>query len=268
MTAALRTVAHHDLRVDVRRGDGTGTPLVLCSGIGAGYEMFEPLVDALDPGLEIIRFDPPGVGGSPASKLPLGFPQLAWILDRLLDGLGYEQVDVLGYSWGGALAQQFAAQHSSRCRRLVLISTSTGLLSVPGDVDALASLVIPPRSAGKTARALDAVFGRPAGTGNGLRSELPGMLLGALRSGTSLGFLHQLSAVAIWTSLPFLPGLRQPVLVMGGDSDPIAPPANAQLMAALIRTSTLRIFPGGHFEIITAAASLAPTISQFLAADR
>jgi len=41
---------------------------------------------------------------------------------RMLDRLGYQQVDVLGLSWGGALAQQFAFQHRCACRRLVLRS--------------------------------------------------------------------------------------------------------------------------------------------------
>ena len=103
------------------------TPLLLLSGIGIGYEVFDRLIDALDPDIDIIRVDVPGVGGSPVALLPAGFPQLAGLLAALLDDLGYRQVDVLGFSWGGALAQQFAVQYPSRCRRLILMSTSTGL---------------------------------------------------------------------------------------------------------------------------------------------
>ena len=120
------TVCHRQLRVDVRTGDGTGTPLLMCGGIGTSFEVLQSLVDALDPGIDIIRFDAPGVGGSPVGVLPAGFSQLARMLARILDELGYHRVDVLGFSWGGALAQQFAVQHASRCRRLVLISSSTG----------------------------------------------------------------------------------------------------------------------------------------------
>ena len=81
------TVGNQQLRVDVRAGDGTGTPLVMCCGIGASFEVLQPLVDALDPGIDIIRFDAPGVGGSAVGALPNGFPQLARMLDRLLDEL-------------------------------------------------------------------------------------------------------------------------------------------------------------------------------------
>ena len=137
------TVGNQQLRVDVRAGNGTGTPLLMCCGIGASFEVLQPLVDALDPGIDIIRFDVPGVGGSPVGALPNGFPQLARMLDRLLDELGYDRVDVLGFSWGGALAQQFAVQHAGRCRRLVLISTNTGVLSVPGAPGMFAKMATP-----------------------------------------------------------------------------------------------------------------------------
>src|SRR5258708_39323769 len=110
------------LAVAVRRGDGTRTPLLLINGIGANLELLQPFVDALDPAIEVIRFDVPGVGGSPTPPLPLRFPALAWLAGRMLDALGYKRVDVLGISWGGGLAQQFAMQHPWRCRRLILVS--------------------------------------------------------------------------------------------------------------------------------------------------
>ena len=64
------TVCHRQLRVDVRTGDGSGTPLLMCDGIGTSVEVLQSLVDALDPGIDIIRFDAPGVGGSPVGRRP------------------------------------------------------------------------------------------------------------------------------------------------------------------------------------------------------
>ena len=70
--------------------------------------------------------------------MPYGFPYLAAVLGRLLRRLGLRgQVDVLGLSWGGALAQQFAFQNPRRCRRLILVSTATGAVMVPGKPSAL-----------------------------------------------------------------------------------------------------------------------------------
>src|SRR5664279_2499893 len=89
------TVCRQQFRVDVRAGDGSGSPLLMCGGIGTSFEVLQSLVDALDPGIDIIRFDAPGVGGSPVGALPYGFPQLSWMLARMLDEMGYHQVAVL-----------------------------------------------------------------------------------------------------------------------------------------------------------------------------
>ena len=57
---------------------------------------------------------------------------------KLLDRFGIDVVDVMGISWGGAMAQHFAFQHGRRTRRLVLLATSAGALMVPGNPGALA----------------------------------------------------------------------------------------------------------------------------------
>jgi pimeloyl-ACP methyl ester carboxylesterase len=85
------------------------------------------------------------VGGSPVPALPYRPWMLARLSARLLDQLGHERVDVLGVSWGGALAQQFAFQHAARCRRLVLAATSPGHLMVPGKLAVLLKMASPRR---------------------------------------------------------------------------------------------------------------------------
>src|SRR5215470_16803014 len=110
------TVSRQRLQVAIRKGDGTRTPLLLMNGIGVNLEVLQPFVNALDPALEVIRFDVPGTGGSPAPRIPYRFSMQAWLVTQMLDQLGYGQVDALGVSWGGALAQQFAFQYPTRCR--------------------------------------------------------------------------------------------------------------------------------------------------------
>src|SRR5262245_10940436 len=139
------TVTSQRLRIAIRPGDGTRPPLVMMNGLGASLELLQPFVDALDPAIEIVCFDVPGVGGSPPPASPYRVGTLAWLVARMLDQLGYGQVDVLGISWGGGLAQQFAVQHNARCRRLVLVSTATGALMVPGRPAILAKLMTPRR---------------------------------------------------------------------------------------------------------------------------
>ena len=89
---------------------------------------------------------------------------------------------------------------------------------------------------------------------------------GASGPGVRAGTCYQLGAVAGWTRVPFLPWLRQPVLILAGDDDPIIPLANARLMHRLIRDSRLHVYPGGHLGLLTEAAGLAPVVDGFLAA--
>src|SRR5260370_33071806 len=120
------------IRVAVREGTPGRPPLLLCNGIGASLELFQPFVDALDPRRGVIRFDMPGIGGSPGPVVPYHLWTLAPLLSGLLDQLGHQQADVLGVSWGGGLAQQFAVRCPSRGPRPVLVATPPGALMVPG----------------------------------------------------------------------------------------------------------------------------------------
>ena len=114
------------LRVAIRPGSGTAPPLMLCNGLGMPLEALRPFVDALDPAIEVIRFDTPGVGGSQLPKRPYRFTTLALLLREMLHNLGHQQADVLGISWGGGLAQQFALLNPRLCRRLILVATAPG----------------------------------------------------------------------------------------------------------------------------------------------
>ncbi len=133
------------LRVAVRRGSDASPPLLLFNGIGANLELVEPFVAALDD-VTVIIFDVPGVGGSPAPLIPYRFSTLAVLADKLLTRLGFvDPVDVLGVSWGGALAQQFAHLYPERCRRLILAATSPGVIMVPARLSVLSKLIGPRR---------------------------------------------------------------------------------------------------------------------------
>ena len=132
------------LRVAVWPGEAGRVPLLLLNGIGARLEVFAPFSAALND-LEIIAFDVPGTGGSTPPRFPYRLWMLANVVSRMLDALGYGRVDVMGVSWGGTLAQQFALQNPSRCRRLILAVTSTGVLMVPGKFSVLMRMATPRR---------------------------------------------------------------------------------------------------------------------------
>ncbi|OBI37687.1 poly(3-hydroxyalkanoate) depolymerase [Mycobacterium colombiense] len=253
------SVAGQRIRMNVRRG--SGVPLVLCNGIGASLEVLDPLVEQL--GCTVIRFDVPGAGGSPTSVAPYGFPYLAWVLGRVLSKLGFGVVDVLGLSWGGALAQQFAFQNPRRCRRLVLVATGTGALMVPAHPRVLAKMVTPRRFSDPDYAAAIAgeLYG---GTVRAHGEDVARLFVRQLRAGSKIGYLHQLLAGAVWTSLFALPAVRQETLIVSGTDDPIIPVINARIMTALLPHARLYLHSGGHIDLVHNATEIAPVVEQFL----
>src|SRR5215469_13776186 len=129
------------IRVAVR--DGIGPPLLLCNGIGGSLEVLQPFVDAIDRRRTVIRFDLPGIGGSPAPVVPYHMATLPRVVSGLLDEIGHASSDVLGISWGGGLAQQLALALPNRVRKLVLVATGTGTLMVPARPTVLRHMITP-----------------------------------------------------------------------------------------------------------------------------
>jgi poly(3-hydroxyalkanoate) depolymerase len=244
------------LRVAIRPGTGTGPPLLLCNGIGMRLEAFQPFIDALDPAIEVIRFDAPGVGGSQLPNLPYRFTTLALLLRQLLHDLGHQQADVLGISWGGGLAQQFALLNPRLCRRLILVATATGphTMVPPNPLPPLKNLIL---------RRWGDLWGGSARTNP---DALARALHKAQISPLSMGFLYQNTAALGFTTLPLLPLIRQRTLVLTGDDDPIIPVANGRILAAGIPHATLHVYRGGHVELATRPSLLTPPITSFLAA--
>ncbi len=217
----------------------------------------------MDPDTTLVRFDVPGTGGSPDSPLPYGVPYLAAVLGQLLKKLGFDgKVDVLGFSWGGALAQQFAFQNPRRCRRLILVSTGTGALMVPGGPAVLAKMLTPRRFLDHDYASViaGALYGGTVRTDPSLIKQLFDR---QLMAGSRVGYLHQLLAGAVWTSLFALPLIRQQTLIVAGLDDPIIPVVNAKIMARLLPHATVHMHAGGHVDLITNAAELAPVIESF-----
>ena len=252
------------LRIATRKGDGTRTPLLLMNGIGANLEVLQPFVDALGPAIEVMRFDVPGTGGSPAPLIPYRFSVLARLVTKMLDQLGYQQVDVLGVSWGGALAQQFAFQYLVRCRRLILVSTGTGALMVPGNPSALVKIATPRRY--QDPAYMEQIAGEIYGGRVRTEPELAHEFAQTARLGSGLGYFYQMLGGVGWTSIFWLHKLREPTLILHGDDDPLVPLVNAKIMHRLIPHSKLYIFHDGHLGLGTSAQELARVVDQFLTA--
>ena len=102
---------------------GSGPPLLLVHGLMVTGEMFEPVIEHFATRHRVIVPDLRGHGRSRGLPPPYTAVQLASDLAHLLDHLGIHSTAVLGYSQGGAIAQQLVLDQPKRCDRLVLACT-------------------------------------------------------------------------------------------------------------------------------------------------
>ncbi|PRZ44121.1 poly(3-hydroxyalkanoate) depolymerase [Antricoccus suffuscus] len=259
----IENIHGQEIRVQVRPGDPAVPPLLMCNGIGTSLEALQPLVDALDDRIGVVRFDVPGVGGSATPARPYRMSGLAQTIHQLCIQLDYKQVDVFGISWGGGLAQQFAHQYPRFCRRLVLACTGTGMTMVPGQPRVLAQLLSGSRhrDAAKAAAVAPMLYGGSMRE----RPEEARDIFGDIAHGVSkVGYANQLLAMVGWTSLRWLSQVKQQTLLLFGDDDPIIRPINGRMIHWRMPHSKLVMYPGGHVDVIVNAETYAPIIGDFL----
>ena len=253
----------HLVRVSIR---GEGRPLLLIMGLGGNIEMWDPLERALTRrGVQTIAYDASGTGESPPRLIPQGMPGLARQAAHILDALGYPDADVLGVSFGGAVAQELTLANPHRVRRLVLASTMCGLGGVPGNPVALALLATPLRYWSPAFLRLTAnvLYGPGTADDEGLLRNQTNAR--RARPPTMWSYLGQLAAGIGWTSLPWLHRIRKPTLVLSGEADPIVPPINARILAGRIPHAELEIVPdAGHLLLMQHAEPVAERIATFL----
>jgi poly(3-hydroxyalkanoate) depolymerase len=190
---------------------------------------------------------------------------LATVVCGLLDVLGQDEVDVLGISFGGAIAQQLARQYPDRVRRLILCATSPGFVSVPPRPLPALFLMSPARYYHPAIFR----FMMPRIVG-GVTARDPSALAAQAgprlsRPPDPLGYLFQLYATMGWTSAHWLHNLEQPTLVLAGDNDHAIPLVNAKLLANRIPDARLHVVKGGgHLFLLDEPDSVIDEIHAFL----
>jgi pimeloyl-ACP methyl ester carboxylesterase len=102
---------------------GTGEPLILLHGGVGAIEMFGEVLPLLAQGRQVIAADLQAHGRTADIDRPLSFESMADDIRALIEYLGLEEADVLGYSLGGGIALQTAIRHPQVVRKLVLVST-------------------------------------------------------------------------------------------------------------------------------------------------
>lgn len=235
----------------------SGAPVLFVGGTGADLRQKPNVLDGpLAKAFHVIAYDQRGLGRTEKPDGPYSMADYADDAAALLDALGHQQVDVVGVSFGGMVAQHLAIRHPARIRRLVLCCRSPG-----GDMPSYPFHELPD-DLSPVERMLQLMSVSDTRRDEAWQSENPDFVekmkeqaeAGAIEDhGTPefrRGARMQLEARALHDTAEQLPGLSMPVLICAGRFDGIAPAANQEKLHELIPGSLLNWYEGGHLFII------------------
>ncbi|HEY9326950.1 MAG TPA: alpha/beta hydrolase [Streptomyces sp.] len=254
-----------------QHGPDDGVPLILLNHLSAVLDNWDPrVVDGLAARRRVITYDNRGVGASGGST-PDTIEAMARDTVLFVRALGFEQVDLLGLSMGGFVAQVVAAEEPALVRKVIL--AGTGPAGGPG-IDKVTSVTV--RDMLKAALRLKDpkhyLFFPP--TEGGQRAARA--FLARLKERTDdrdkaisvPSFLAQLKAIKRWgrAEPQDLSRIRQPVLVANGESDRMVPSVNTlDLAARLPRAELIPLYPdAGHVGIFQCHETFVPRALEFL----
>jgi pimeloyl-ACP methyl ester carboxylesterase len=248
-------------------------PLLCFQHYRGNLDNWDPaLVDAIAEQREVVLFDNKGVGGS-SGTVPHTATEMAYDALDFIAALGLTEIDILGYSMGGFVAQELTLIRPQLVRRLILAGTGpqggdemhgyreevvgNAVIDEPGAEDLLALFF--ERSETSIAKGwefVERIFtrtdNRDAGTDLVTRDA-------------------QLDAVTTWgipdpSRLNRLAGITQPVLAVNGENDRMVPTQNTHLLAEHLPNAQLKIYPdSGHGFLFQYPAEFAAELDTFLA---
>ena len=249
-----------------RRGRGPG--LLFFNGSGATLASSAPLIWSFADRFDVVAHDQRGLGRTEIPPGPYTMADYARDAAALLDHLGWATCRVIGVSFGGMVAQEFAVTWPRRVERLALVCTSPG--GIGGASYPLHQLAArpPDERAAIGLHILDTRFtpewlaGHP--TDRVLVEMMAARAAGPKSDDQLRGEAAQLEARRDHDVCARLPAIGCPTLVACGRFDGIAPPANGQWIAAHVSGAVLRLYDGGHAFFVQDPMAL-PEIAAFLA---
>lgn len=232
---------------------GEGPPLLFLGGTGWDLrDRPNPLDSVLSDSFRVILFDQRGMGLSDKPEIDYTMCDYAEDACGILDALGIEQAHVVGFSFGGMVAQELAIRHPERVTRLVLAATTSG--GAGGSSYPIHELVdLPPEErARRTIEAMDKAFTpewQAANPKEAARRIRERMILQARRADDAeleAGKRRQLMARAQHDCYDRLERIQAPTLVIAGDRDGQAPQELVRRLADSIPGARMITVPGAH----------------------
>jgi pimeloyl-ACP methyl ester carboxylesterase len=233
-------------------GPKTGVPVIFLNHLAAEMDRWDPrVIDGIAAKHRVIVFDNQGIGASEGTT-PRSVAAMAQDAIAFIGALGFEQVDLLGFSLGGFIAQVIALEEPQLIRKIIL--AGTGPAGGPG-IDEVTSVTIKDMiKAGLTLKHPEYyLFFTTTANGRTSASEFLKRLTERTENrdkGVSIpAFISQLKAIKRWgrQAPDDLSRIKQPVLVANGDSDKMVPSINSRDMAQRLPNAELVLYPdAGH----------------------
>jgi pimeloyl-ACP methyl ester carboxylesterase len=251
-------------------GTKTGTPVILLTHLAANLDNWDPrVVDGIAAKHHVITFDNRGIGAS-TGRVPDTVEAMAHDSVMFIRALGFQQVDILGFSLGGMIAQVIALEEPQLIHKLIL--TGTGPAGGEGidKVTRISNLDVARAVLSFRDPKTFLFFTR---TANGKRSAKE--FLARLKERTEhrdhamslSGYRRQLKAIHRWgrDKPADLSVIKQPVLVANGDHDRMVPTTNTVDLDRRLTNSELVIYPdAGHGGIFQYHREFVETALEFL----
>jgi pimeloyl-ACP methyl ester carboxylesterase len=233
-------------------GPKTGTPVIFLTHLAANLDNWDPrVVDGIAAKHHVITFDNRGVGAS-SGRVPNTVEAMAHDAVTFIRALGFEQVDILGFSMGGMIAQVIALEQPQLIRRLIL--TGTGPAGGEG-IDKVTPITIRAMVKGGLTLKDPKTYLFFTRTSNGKTAARE--FLERLKERKDdrdkaisvIAFRAQLKAIHAWAKQQpsDLSTIHQPVLVANGDQDQMVPSSNSVNLAQRLPDARLKLYPdAGH----------------------
>lgn len=247
--------------------EGEGAPLLLIPGFGTGLWIWFKQVPAFAKKFRTITFDPRGISRSDAPDEPITIRTIADDAGRLLRALHIERAHILGASFGGFVAQEFALSYPRMTRSLLLCCTSFGgPRHVAPSVETLQALASTKGLNTEERVRENLLLAFSPWFIERHREEVERVIeLRAQNFVPEHAYLHQLQAALAFNTEERVSQVKAPTLVLTGDADTIVPPENSRNLAALIPSARLVTIAGGsHTFFIEQAEEFNAAVIEFI----
>ena len=247
--------------------NGEGEPLILIPGFGTGLWIWFKQVTEFSKYFRVITFDPRGIARSGGGEQFASMRRLAEDLKELLEALGINRAHIVGASFGGFVAQEFALGFPEMTDKLVLCCTSYGGAGhVPPSAETLMALASTKglNTAERVRQNLLLAFSPEYVAAEPEEVERVVELREANFVPEQV-YLHQLQAAIDFDASSRVSEIKARTLVITGDADIIVPAENSRNLASRIPNAELRVVPGGsHTFFIEKADQLNKAVIEFI----